>query len=129
MFTQRDKIKELAEYLVQNKDTQCLAFRNTKYKPYGVSQVITCEYSTPKSLKIVYNEWFVEGFEMAKKMGLPGIEKHGNLVKGSGVVVSTMRTGGFYTFYGKDALSIKDACELNRDIESLIISNHNPIIR
>ena len=129
MFTQRDKIKELAEYLVQNKDTQCLVFKNTNYGIKGCAEVLTCEYSTPKSLKIVYNEWFVEGFEMAKKMGLPGIEKHGNLVKGSGVVVSTMRTGGFYTFYGKDALSIKDACELNRDIESLIISNHNPIIR
>lgn len=129
MFTQRDKIKELAEYLVQDKDTQCLVFKNTNYGIKGCAEVLTCEYSTPKYLKIVYDEWFVEGFEMAKKMGLPGIEKHGNLVKGSGVVVSTMRTGGFYTFYGKDALSIKDACELNRDIESLIISNHNPIIR
>ena len=122
MFTQRDKIKELAEYLVQNKDTQCLAFRNTKYKPYGVSQVITCEYSI-KTLRIVYNEWFVEGFEIAKKMELPGTEHHGKLVKGSGVTVTTKNKGP-YIFYGKEALSIKNACELNRDIASCIINNH-----
>ena len=44
-------------------------------------------------------------------------------------MVSTMRTGGVYTFYGKDALSIKNACELNRDMESLIISKHNSKIK
>lgn len=129
MFTQRDKIKELAEYLVKNENTQCLIFKNTKYGQKDCAEVLTCEYTTPKYLKIVYNEWFVEGFELAKKMQLPGTERHGTLVKGSGVVVSTMRTGDSYTFYGKDALSIKNACESNRDIESLILSNTNQIIR
>ena len=129
MFTQRDKIKELAEYLVKNQNTQCLIFRNTSYGQKDCAEVLTCEYSTPKNLKIVYNEWFVEGFELAKKMELPGTERHGKLVKGSGVMVSTMRTGWVYTFYGKDALSIKNACELNRDMESLIISNHNSRLR
>ena len=101
MFTQRDKIKELAEYMVKDENTQCLIFRNTNY---------------------------VEGFELAKKMELPGTERHGKLVKGSGVMVSSKKSGT-YTFYGKDALSIKNACELNRDMESLIISNHNSKIR
>ena len=122
MFTQRDKIKELAEYLVQDKNTQCLIFRNTNYQPSGVSEVITCEYSI-KNMRIVYNEWFVEGFELAKKMELPGTERHGRLVKGSGVIVSTKKHGP-YTFYGHDAISIKNACELNRDIASYIINNY-----
>ena len=120
MFTQRDKIKELAEFLVKGEATQCLAFRNTNYQPRGVSEVITCEYSI-KTLRIVYNEWFVEGFELANKMKLPGTEYHGKLVKGSGVTVTT-KDKGPYTFYGKDALSIKDACELNRDIASYILT-------
>ena len=120
MFTQRDKIKELAEYLVQDKDTQCIAFKNTKYKPFGVSEVITCEYSI-KNLRIVYNEWFVEGFELASKMKLPGTEHHGTLVKGSGVTVTTKGKVP-YTFYGKDALSIKNACEMNRDLSSYMLT-------
>ena len=128
MFTRRDKIKELAEYLVKNENTQCLIFKNTNYGIKDCAEVLTCEYTIPKNLKIVYNEWFVEGFEIAKKMKLPGTEKHGKLVKGSGVIIST-RKAGTYTFYGKDALSIKNACELNRDMESLIISNHNSKIR
>lgn len=128
MFTQRDKIKELAEYLVKNENTQCLIFKNTNYGIKDCAEVLTCEYTTPKNIKIVYNEWFVEGFEMAKKMALPGIEKHGKLVKGSGGVVSSRKTGSF-TFYGKDALSIKNACESNRDLESLIISRYNSMTR
>ena len=127
MFTQRDKIKELAEFLAPNKDTRCLIFRNTVYGYKDCAEVLTCEYTTPKDLNIVYNQWFVEGFEMAKKMELPGTERHGKLVEGSGVTVSVKKSGP-YTFYGQDALSIKNACELNRDIESMILSN-NAFIR
>ena len=121
MFTQRDKIKELAEYMVRDKNTQCLIFRNTNYQPNGVSEVITCEYSI-NNIRIVYNEWFVAGFELASKMKLPGTERHGQLVKGSGVIVSTKNKGP-YTFYGRDALSIKNACELNRDLTSYMLGN------
>jgi hypothetical protein len=121
MFTQRDKIKELTEYLVKNNsETQCLVFRNHNYKPVGVSEVITCEYSI-ENIRVVYNEWFVEGFELASKMKLPGTDHHGNLVKGSGVTVSTKYKGQF-TFYGKDALAIKEACEINRDLGSYLTS-------
>ena len=121
MFTQRDKIKELAEYMVRDKNTQCLIFRNNNYQPNGVSQVITCEYDI-KNIHIVYNEWFVESFELATKMKLPGTEKHGQLVKGSGVIVSTSDKGS-YTFYGCDAISIKNACELNRDLTAYMLEN------
>ena len=115
MFTTRDKIKELVEYLVKNdSETQCVVFKNHNYKPVGVSEVITCEYSI-ENIRVVYNEWFVEGFEFASKMGLPGTEHHGNLVKGSGVTVSTEMAKPI-TFYGHDALEIKNACELNRDL-------------
>lgn len=122
MFTQRDKIKELAGYMVRDKNTQCFVFRNVNYKPDGVSEVVTCEY-TIKDIRIVYNEWFVEGFELASKMKLPGTEKHGQLVKGSGVIIST-NNKGTYTFYGYDAISIKNACELNRDLTSYMLENH-----
>lgn len=119
MFTQRDKVKEMAEYMVQNgNNVQCLVFRNMHFAPVGVSEVITCEYSV-KDMRIVYNQWFVEGFEDARRMALPGIEHHGQLVKGSGVIVSTRKRGST-TFYGKDAVSIKDACELNRDLQSYL---------
>ena len=119
MFTQRNKIKELTEYLVENNsETQCIIFKNHNYKPVGVSEVITCEYSI-ENIRVVYNEWFVEGFELANKMHLPGTEHHGNLVKGSGVTVSTKNKGRFI-FYGNDALAIKDACELNRDLGSYL---------
>jgi len=119
MFTQHDKIKEMAEYLVQNdNNVQCLIFRNKHFAPVGVSEVITCEYSV-KDMRIVYNQWFVEGFEYAKRMALPGIEHHGQFVKGSGVIVSTRNCGQF-TFYGPAAVSLKSACELNRDLQSYL---------
>ena len=124
MFTQRDKIKELAEFLVKDENTQCFVFKNTHYKQEGFAEVLTCRYTAPKNLEIVYNEWFVEGFEFASKMQLPGTEKHGKLVKGSGVTVST-RKDGPYTFYGNDALSIKNACEMNRDLTSYILSGYS----
>ena len=122
MFTQKNKIKELAEYLVRHdQDVQCLVFRNKHFPQVGVSEVITCEYNI-KDMRIVYNQWFVEGFEMAKQMALPGTEHHGKLVKGSGVVISTEKRGQ-YTYYGADAMFIKDACELNRDLQSYLLSH------
>lgn len=119
MFTQRDKLKEMAEYLVQNdNNVQCLVFRNPHFAPVGVSMVITCEYSV-KDMRIVYDQWFVEGFEDARRMALPGVEHHGQFVKGTGVIVSTRKFGPI-TFYGAPAISIKDACEQNRNIESYL---------
>ena len=123
MITQKGKIKEMAEFLIKNNsETQCLVFKNPNYKPVGVSEVITCEYSV-KDMRIVYNEWFVEGFELAQQMNLPGTEHHGNLVKGSGVTITTKNRGPFI-YYGKDALSIKNACEINRDLSSYLLSGN-----
>ena len=125
MFTQRDKIKESAEFFVRDKNTECLIFENKNYKHDGVSMVITCEYNI-KDMKITYNKWFVECFDMVKDMGLKGTEHHDKFVKGSGVTVSTKKTGPVI-FYGKDALSIKNACEANRDISSMVVLDHTVI--
>jgi len=122
MFTNRDKIKELVRFFADDKSTQCLAFENTHYKPVGVSIVVTYQY-TIKDTEVVYNKWFVDCFDKAKIMGLPGTEHHNKLVKGSGVTVSSKRLGN-YTFYGDEAKSLIDACELNRDLTSQIIFHH-----
>lgn len=124
MFTQKDKIKELAEYFAEKADTNCLIYKNNKYAPIGVSEVVTCKFRTANDLEIVYNKWFVECFDKANAMGLPGTEHNDKLVQGSGVTVSTPKMGSF-VFYGKDALSIKNACETNRDLTSYMLINHN----
>ena len=120
MFTNRDKLKELIETFVCNAD--CLVHENTNYKPVGVSVVLTYEY-TFLDTQIVYDKWFVECADMAKKMGLPGTEHHNKLVKGSGVNVASARLGR-YTFYGKDASDIINACESNRDLTSHVMLSH-----
>ena len=120
MFTKRDKIKELINYFGQNADY--IVFENSGYKPVGVSKVLTFEF-TFQDTEIVYNKWFVECFDKAKFMGLPGTEHHNKMVKGSGVNVISKRLGR-YTFYGQEAQKIIDACESNRDITSNIILNH-----
>jgi len=122
MFTKRDKIKEFVQFFAKDASTQCLVFKNTHYKPVGVSIVVTYQY-TIQDTEVIYNKWFVDGFDDAKKMGLPGTEHHNKLVKGSGVNVASTRLGR-YTFYGKDASDIINACESNRDLTSQIIFQH-----
>ncbi len=109
MFNKRDKIKELAVYFAATPGVSCLITENKKYAPVGVSVVKSYEYQA-NGLEILYNKWFVEAFEDAKKMGLPGCEHHNKLVKGSGVLVSTHKFGST-VFYGKDAQDIIDAYE------------------
>lgn len=125
MFTNRDKIKELIHYFANNAD--CLIYENTNYKPVGVSVVLTYKY-TFKDTEIVYNKWFVECADMAKKMGLPGTEHHNKLVTGSGVNVSSKRLG-CYTFYGKDASDIIKDCEFNHDLASHVLLKNNYVHR
>ena len=109
MFGKRDKVKELAIYFVQTPNVSCLVTDNKNYKPAGVSTVKSYQYKV-NDLKVYYDKWFVEAFEEANQMGLPGCEHHGQLVKGSGVVVLTPQFGRS-VFYGKDAQDIIDACE------------------
>lgn len=122
MFTQRDKIKESAEFFVKDEDTECLIFENEHFPHKGVAMVITCRYNI-KDLNIEYNKWFVECFDIVKNMGLPGTELHDNLVKGTGVTVS-QKKAGMFKFYKKDALDIINACEYHRDISSMVLTNH-----
>jgi hypothetical protein len=119
MLTKKDKIKELAIYLVQNTTVSCLACENKAYEPVGVSKVMTFKYEMVDT-EIMYDKWYVENFEVAKKMGLPGTEHHDQLVKGSGVKVFSKPQGAF-TFYGHDANEIINACEFGRDPESYMI--------
>ena len=127
MFTERDKIKEFTEFFVQKPETQCMVFRNNNYAPMGASVVMTYQYNLPEGIEVIYNKWYVECFDMAKRMGLTGTEHHDKLLKGSGVNIRSKKSA--YIFYGKEAESIINACELNRDIESCIVSNHNKIVR
>lgn len=109
MFNKRDKVKELAVYFAKTPNVSCLINNNKKYEPVGVSVVKTYKYRVG-SIEILYDKWFVEAFESAKQMNLPGCEHHDKLVKGSGVLVSTPKFGNT-VFYGKDAQDIIDACE------------------
>ena len=105
MFTNRDKIKEQVEFFINNKETQCLISRNPNYEP------------------VIYNKWFVECYDVAKQMNLPGCEHHGKLVKGTGVTALSKKMG-IYTFYGKDANEIINACEFGRDLNAYMITNN-----
>lgn len=120
MLTKKDKAKELVEYFAQSDETQCFVFKNNTYKNYGVSEVITCEFSIPGLFKVVYDQRFVESFDLAKKMNLPGIEKHGKLI--SPVTVDAPNCG-IFQFKGEAACSIKSALELNRDLMTHLLSN------
>lgn len=109
MFSKRDKIKELAIHFAKTPYVVRLVFDNKKYEPVGVSVVKSYKYQV-NDIEILYDKWFVEAFESAKQMDLPGCEHHDKLVKGSGVLVSTPKFGNT-VFYGKDAQDIIDAYE------------------
>jgi hypothetical protein len=128
MFTRKDKIKELAEVFAKSDKTECSMSQNKKYAPVGVSVVMTCKFENQGTVSITYDKWFVECFDMALSIGLPGTEHHDKLVKGSGVMVNTKNLGS-YVFYGQDAMSIKSACEENRDLTSFILTEHVVNIR
>lgn len=121
MFTNHDKIKEQILFMITNGNIDCLVTRNTKYQPFGVSTVMQYKYSLP-GIEIFYNKWFVENYEDASKMNLPGCEHHDQLVKGSGVNVLSKKLG-LITFYGNDAQTIINACEHNNDLYELIVTN------
>ena len=104
-----------------------MIFRNLHYKPVGASIVMTYQYNV-NDIEITYDKWYVECFKEAKQYGLPGIEHHNKLVKGSGVNVISKKSMP-YVFYGKDAEGIINACESKRDLEAYIIANHNPNIK
>ena len=127
MFTQRDKVKEYVEFFAQNPNTQCLIFKNVNYKPVGVSVVMRYHYDI-NGVEVSYDKWYVECFNEAKAFGLPGTEHHNKLVKGSGVNVISKKYMP-YTFYGKEAEDIINACEINRDLDSIIMANHNQNIK
>ena len=116
MFTKRDCLKELTEYLVSNKNTQVETFlenkNNNHDKKYGFARVITYTY-TNYGIEVVYNKWFVEGYDYAVKMGLPGCEYHDRLVAGTGVKVISKKFGNDI-FYGRAAEEIINACEKQR---------------
>lgn len=116
MFTRKDKLKELAEYLVSNPDTSVdtvLEDKNNKHdKKYGFARVMTYTYAT-YGIEVVYNKWFIEGYEYAVEMGIPGCEYHNRLVAGTGVKVVSKKFGNDI-FYGRAAEEIIRACEKQR---------------
>jgi len=114
-------IKELMLHFIKHSDGNFLIHKNTAFAPVGVSIVMKYKYFT-NDIEIIYNKWFVEGFDFAKKMNLPGTEHHGQLLKGSGVTIFFKKLGNF-TFYGDNANDIINACEYGRDIESYMIQN------
>ena len=119
MFTDRDRVKELIEFFAGSTNTECLISQNQNYKPQGVSVVMTYKFDI-NHMEIFYDKWYVEGFELAQKMNLPGCEHHDQLVKGSGVTVLSKKLGS-YTFFGKDAQDIIKACENGRDLKAHMV--------
>lgn len=115
MFSKHNKIKELAVYFAATPDVSCSVTNNKKFEPIGVSAVKTYKYKV-NNMEILYNKWFVEAFESAQKMNLPGCERHNKLVQGSGVCVSSPELG-FSVFHGKDAQDIIDAYESGCDTQ------------
>ena len=109
MFTFHNKVKEQVMFFINTSDLSCLSYKNNKIQPVGISIAMTCKYNV-KDITITYDKWFVESFGLAKKMNLPGCERHNKLVQGSGVRVSTNELGTTI-FYGKDAMDIVNACE------------------
>ena len=109
MFTRHDKIKERIMFFTENQQISEQISKNQSFEPVGVSFVMKHRYKI-NNIEIVYNKWFVEAFELARQMNLPGCDHHNKLVSGSGVDVLTNDLGGA-TFYGKDALDIINACE------------------
>ena len=121
MFKTKDKIKEQIQYFISNTDVSCLVCRNKIYEPSGVSVVMTYKIEM-NDIEIFYDKWYVENYEDAKRMNLPGTEHHNQLLKGSGVMVLS-KQNGIYVFHGKDALEIINMCEQDRDMESYMIQN------
>lgn len=119
MFSDRDKIKELIEFFAQGTNVECLISQNLNYAPKGVSVVMTYKFDI-NHMEIFYNKWYVDGFELAQKMNLPGCEHHDQLVKGSGVMILSKKLGS-YTFFGKDADDIIKACENGRDLKAYML--------
>lgn len=121
MFTTKDKVKELVEFLLHGQNVSCLVCKNKMYAPVGVSVVMTYKFEV-KDMEIIYDKWFVEDFEDASKMQLPGCEHHDQLVKGSGVTVLSKKMGSFI-FHGNKANEIINACEIGRDMTSHIMKS------
>lgn len=127
MFKTTDKVKELVKFFLKNSEISCFIYENRMYKPMGISVVMTYTY-TMNDIEIMYDKWYVQNYETAKSMGLPGIEHHDQLVKGSGVTVVSKQYGNFI-FYGNDAKEIINACEYGRDLSVHTLQTFNTIQR
>lgn len=109
MFSKRERLKELAEFLVSTENTEFSSDFNDSYEKRGVARVKIYRYSI-SDLQIIYEKWFVECYELASKMGLPGCELHDKLVAGTGVMILSKQLGS-EIFYGHNATDIINACE------------------
>lgn len=125
MLKNQDKILELVEFLVKTPGVSYLIYENTDYKAFKQPEefdnllMITYQFCV-HDIEITYNKWFMEEFELAQKMDLPGCEHHNQLVKGTGVLVLSKKLGAF-NFYGDRAKNIINACEENLDLQAHII--------
>ncbi len=122
-FTTKDKAKEMAIYIAYCPETEMLIETTHEISPTGVATVKTFSYTNGLT-QIKYNKWIVEGAKLATEMKLPGHEKHNHLVQGSAVRVLSKQFNHIFKFYGEDAKDIINACEQNRLLEILIITNN-----
>ena len=127
MFTLHNKIKEQIIFFAKSANISFLTYENKDFQNFKKQKdfenliVMTYQYNT-NGIEIKYNKWFMEGFEFAQQMNLPGCEHHDQLVKGSGVRILSKKHGTVF-FYGKDAKDIIDTYEENCDIQSLLLEN------
>ena len=122
-FTTHDKAKEMAIYVAECPDTKMNIENTPEFSLNGVAMVKTFSYTNGLT-QIKYNKWIVENAKMAEQMKLPGYEKHNRLVQGSAVRVLSKRFDHIFNFYGEDAKDIINACEQNRLLEILSLTNN-----
>ena len=113
MFTNTDRIKELAEFLVKNSETEVFLApmhdKNNEIVREGVAVATEFQYHFGEFL-VHYSKWIVENYKDASTMRLQGCEKHNSLIRGSGVEVFSKKLGS-RAFYGAQAFDIIDVCE------------------
>ena len=129
MLTTKDKIKERVIYFSQLPSVVYSVYQNKDsvklQKLNGFENLVAMTYKyTINDIEIAYEKWFMQGFELASKMNIPGCEHHDKLIRGTGVNI-TLRNNGKFVFHGQDANDIINAFEKNCDIQSYIMENQN----
>lgn len=122
MFSKRDKVKELAIYLISGASMQYTVSKNPYYQPHGVAYAKKFSFSSD-GINVSFNKWVVDNYADASRMKLDGYQYNGRLIGGVNIVSKMYGTS---TFYGNDARDIINACEYAQTtkLPEIDICNH-----